>query len=285
MSKTSISFEYFPPKSDKAEAAFWAEVSKLAALDPKFMTVTYGAGGTTRDKTIEIAGAVQRKTGVPTAAHLTYINSTRKELYALAQELWDHDIKHIVALRGDMPDDLSWPLDEDKDYFQYTSHFVVALKARHDFEISVGCYPEKHPDAESLEKDIEALKKKCGAGADRAITQFFFDNALYYDFIEHAAKADVKMPVCPGLLPIHDYTKMCSFAARCQASVPQWVCEKFDGLEDKPEEARKVAEELLIRQVEDLVSNGVPHIHFYTLNKAAITIEACSALGYKAKAA
>lgn len=285
MSKTSISFEYFPPKSEKSEESFWEEVAKLAALDPAFMTVTYGAGGSTRDKTIEIAKTMIAKTGIPTAAHLTYINSTRKDLYALAQELWDSGIKHIVALRGDMPKDLSWPLDPDAEYFQYTSHFVVALKARHDFEISVGCYPEKHPDAPSLDKDIEALKKKCDAGANRAITQFFFDNELYFDFVEQAQKADVAMPICPGLLPIHDFTNMCNFAERCQANVPDWIREKFDGLEDKPEEAHKVAEELLIKQVEGLVAGGAPHIHFYTLNKADITTQACHSLGYKAKAA
>lgn len=278
MTKTTISFEFFPPKTEKGETAFWREVEKLAALDPAFMTVTYGAGGSTRDKTIEIASGVQQKTGIPTAAHLTYINSTRQELYDLAAELWKNDIKHIVALRGDMPDDLSWPLDPDAEYFQYTSHFVVALKARHDFKISVGCYPEKHPDAPSLDKDIEALKKKCDAGADRAITQFFFDNHLYYDFVEQAQKADIKMSVCPGLLPIHDYTRMCSFAERCQATVPQWICEKFEGLEDKPEEAKKVATELLLEQTEDLIKNGVPHIHFYTLNKAAITEDVCKAI-------
>jgi methylenetetrahydrofolate reductase (NADPH) len=285
VSKPTISFEFFPPKTDKSEDAFWLELMKLAALDPTFMTVTYGAGGSTRDKTIEIASAVLARTHIPTAAHLTYINSTRQDLYALAQELWDSGIKHIVALRGDMPDDLSWPLDPDAEYFQYTSHFVVALKARHDFEISVGCYPEKHPDAPSLDKDIEALKKKCDAGANRAITQFFFDNALFYDFVEQAQKADIKMPICPGLLPIHDFTRMCNFAERCQANVPDWVKAKFDGLQDKPDEAQKVAEELLITQAEDLVKNGVEHLHFYTLNKAAITTEACASLGYKAEAA
>ena len=276
MAKPTISFEFCPPKSD--EESFWGEVAKLAELDPKFMTVTYGAGGSTRDKTIEIASQMNKKTGIPTASHLTYINSTREEIYNLAQELWEKDIKHIVALRGDMPEGLNWPLDEDKSYFQYTSHFVVALKARHDFEISVGCYPEKHPDAPSLEKDIEALKKKCRAGADRAITQFFFDNTLYYDFVEQAEQAKVRMPICPGLLPVHDYLRMCGFAERCQASVPDWIHDKFLGVKDKPEEAYKLAEELLLKQVEDLIEQGVEHIHFYTLNRSGITQEVCKAM-------
>lgn len=281
MSNPTISFEFFPPKTDKSEAAFWNDVPALAALDPKFMTVTYGAGGSTRDKTIEVARGVIEKTNVPTAAHLTYINSTRHELYALADELWANGIKHIIALRGDMPSDLQWPLDPDAEYFQYTSHFIAALKARQDFEISVGCYPEKHPDAESMDKDLEALMKKFDAGANRAITQFFFDNNLYYEFLENAAKANITGDICPGLLPIHDFKNMCNFAQRCQASVPDWLHAKFDGLEDQPEEAYKVASELLLEQCEDLIKNGAPHIHFYTLNKAAITSEVCEAVTHK----
>lgn len=247
------------------------------------MTVTYGAGGSTRDKTIEIARGVLERSNVPTAAHLTYINSTRKDLYKLADELWENGIKHIVALRGDMPADLQWPLDPDAEYFQYTSHFIAALKARQDFEISVGCYPEKHPDAPSLDKDIEALMKKFDAGANRAITQFFFDNALYYDFLEQAHAFGIKGDICPGLLPIHDFKSMCNFAQRCQTSVPDWLHEKFEGLEDKPEDAQKVAAELLLSQCEDLIKNGAPHIHFYTLNKSAITRDVCEALDCGAK--
>ncbi len=275
---TTYSFEFFPPKTEKGEVKFWEEIKKLQALNPKFMTVTYGAGGTTRDKTIEIARKMLEDTDIPTAAHLTYINSTRQDLYKLADELWENGIKHIVALRGDMPDDLSWPLDPDAEYFQYTSHFIAALKARQEFEISVGCYPEKHPDAPSLDKDIEALAKKFDAGANRAITQFFFDNDLYYNFIEQATKAGIDKPICPGLLPIHDFKSMCKFAARCQTKVPAWLHEKFEGLEDKPEDAKKLATDLLYKQAQDLAKNGVEHLHFYTLNKAAITTEACEAL-------
>lgn len=285
MSAPTISFEYFPPKTEKSEEIFWEEVRKLAALDPKFMTVTYGAGGSTRDKTIEIARGVWERSHVPTAAHLTYINSTRKDLYKLADELWANGIKHIVALRGDLPSDLHWPLDPDAEYFQYTSHFIAALKARQDFEISVGCYPEKHPDAPSLDKDIEALQKKFDAGANRAITQFFFDNDLYYAFLDQTGKAGVTGQICPGLLPIHDFKSMCNFAERCQANVPDWLHEKFAGTENKPEEAKKIATELLVEQTLDLAKNGVQHFHFYTLNKSAITTDVCAALGYEAKAA
>tara|TARA_Y100000031_G_scaffold140110_1_gene167516 strand:+ start:1375 stop:2232 length:858 start_codon:yes stop_codon:yes gene_type:complete len=285
VNKPTISFEYFPPKNEKLAQTLWDSVPKLAAFDPSFMTVTYGAGGSTRDNTIDVATQMHEKTGIPIATHLTYINTPRKELYALADHLWEKGIKHIIALRGDMPKDLNWPLDPDADYFQYTSHFVAALKARQDFEISVGCYPEKHPDAPSLDKDIEALMKKIDAGADRAITQFFFDNNLYYDFLEACAKMDIKAPICPGLLPIHDFSSMLRFASTCQTTVPDWLVEKFDAVKDNEQDAKKLATELLIRQSEDLIKNGVNHLHFYTLNKCAITDEVCSALGYQAKAA
>ena len=285
MNSPTISFEYFPPKTEKSEAAFWPAVDALASMAPKFQTVTYGAGGSTRDKTIEIARGMIDRTGISTAAHLTYINSTRQDLYALADELWENGVQHIIALRGDMPDDLQWPLDPDAEYFQYTSHFIAALKARQNFEISVGCYPEKHPDAESMDKDLEALMKKFDAGANRAITQFFFDNTLYYELLENAAKAGANGEICPGLLPVHDFASMCSFAKRCQASVPDWMHAKFEGLEDKPEEAKKIATEMLAEQAMDLAKNGVKHFHFYTLNKSTIIDEVCSALGYESAAA
>lgn len=278
MTKPTFSFEFFPPKTDKSAEALWAAVPELAKLGPKLMTVTYGAGGSTRDKTLDVVAEMQKKTALPIAMHLTYINTPRKEMYALADDLWSRGIKHLVALRGDMPEDLQWPLDPDAEYFQYTSHFVVALKARQDFEISVGCYPEKHPDAPSLDSDIEALKKKCDAGADRAITQFFFDNSVYYDFLEGCEKAGIVMPIVPGILPIHDFKSMCGFAKRCQASVPDWLHEKFAGLEDKPAEAHKIAVDLLVEQTQDLAANGVEHIHYYTLNKADITKQAVEAL-------
>lgn len=278
VSKTTFSFEFFPPKTEKTTEALFSAIDDLKALDPKFMTVTYGAGGSTRDKTLEILKEVISGTDIPMASHLTYINSPRKDMYALADKLWKNGIHHIVALRGDMPSDLSWPLDPDAEYFQYTSHFVAALKARQDFEISVGAYPEKHPDADSMDKDVEALMKKIDAGANRAITQFFFDNSVYYEFLEHCEKANIKAPIVPGLLPVHDFKSMCGFAKRCQANVPQWMHEKFAGLEGKPEDARKVALDLLLEQTEDLAKNGVDHIHYYTLNKSDITTQVVQSL-------
>lgn len=283
VTKPTISFEFFPPKTDKAEEALWEAVPELARLDPSYMTVTYGAGGSTRDGTIKTLRRARDAYGIPLASHLTFINSTKQEMYELVDSLWEEGIRHIIALRGDMPSDLHWPLDPDAEYFQYTSDFVEGLAARHPFEISVGCYPEKHPDAENMEADLNALKLKCDAGATRAITQFFFDNDLFYDFHEKCAKAGITTPIVPGLLPIHDFASMCKFAKRCQASVPDWLHGRFEDV--SAEDAYKIAVDLLVGQSEDLVSGGVDHIHYYTLNKAAITTEACMALGYEKKEA
>ena len=283
MNMPTISFEYFPPKTEKADEALWKAMDSLSKLDPLFMTVTYGAGGSTRDGTFTTLKKARDKYGIPLASHLTFINTTKDEMYAVADQLWAEDIKHIIALRGDMPDDLQWPLDNDDNYFQYTSDFVAGLAGRHPFEISVGCYPEKHPDAASMEDDLRALKLKCDAGAARAITQFFFDNDVFYNFAEQCAKAGITTPIVPGLLPIHDYKSMCNFAKRCQASVPDWLHGKFEDV--SAEDAHKIAVDLLVGQSEDLAMNGVEHIHYYTLNKANITTEACTALGYEAKAA
>ncbi len=283
MNMPTISFEYFPPKTEKADEALWNAMDNLAKLDPSYMTVTYGAGGSTRDGTFSTLKKARDRYGIPLASHLTFINTTKDELYDMVDTLWDEGIKHIIALRGDMPGDLEWPLLDDDNYFQYTSDFVAGLVARHPFEISVGCYPEKHPDAPSMEDDLRALKLKCDAGATRAITQFFFDNNLFYEFAEQCEKAGITTPIVPGLLPIHDFKSMCGFAKRCQASVPDWLHGRFEDVSD--EDAHKIAVDLLVGQSEDLAMNGVEHIHYYTLNKENITTEACQALGYKLKAA
>lgn len=277
MPPPTFSFEFFPPKTDAAAAQLWAAMPELARLGPQYMTVTYGAGGSTKDGTYATLMRA-REFGIKLASHLTFINATRSALREITDRLWNNGIRHIVALRGDMPKDVKWPLDPDGDYYQYTSDFVEGLRALHDFEISVAAYPEKHPDSKSLDDDIAALKKKCDAGATRAITQFFFDNDKFYAFRDKCAAAGIKTPVCPGLLPVHDFKSMVKFAAKCQAGVPGWLHEKFARVENNPDEARKIAREILAAQVLDLAANGVSHIHFYTLNKAEITKEACESL-------
>ncbi len=278
MGKPTISFEFFPPKTEKGADTLLKVVADLIKLDPKFMTVTYGAGGTTKDGTIDIISKKMELTDIPIGSHLTFINTPKSELYKYVDGLWDRGVKHIVALRGDMPEDLQWPLDDDADYFQYTSDFVEGLLERHPFEISVGAYPEKHPDSKTLKADVYALGMKCEAGATRALTQFFFDNDIYYKFVDQCEKAGITTQIAPGLLPIHDFKSMCKFAKRCGANIPDWLYQKFDGLADKPEEARKLAIDLLVAQSEDLAKNGVEHIHYYTLNKSDITTQAVKAI-------
>lgn len=270
MPRPYYSFEFFPPKSEKSALDLVSSVKDLAHFQPKFMTVTFGTSGGSRDFTLQTLKNLQKAApGTAFGSHLTYISLTRQELDHYADLLWDQGIHHLVALRGDMPQDLVWPLDPDAEYYQYTSDFVEALKKRHDFDISVGAYPEKHPDAPSLAADLEALRKKCNAGATRAITQFFFDNEVYYRFLDEVERTGIKTPIVPGLLPIHDFSKVCSFAARCHTHVPDHLKHRMQ------DPSPHLAEDILCEQIEDLIKNGVDHIHFYTLNKSSLTAQAC----------
>lgn len=266
MSKPTISFEFFPPKTPQGDEALLEVAKTLASLNPAFMTVTFGAGGSTRDGTLKTLKAIRSVTDIPLACHLTFISLTKTELKAYLDTLWDLGVRHIVALRGDMPKDLQWPLDPDLDYYQYTSDFIEGIKAHRPFEISVGAYPDKHPDAPDQAADILALKKKCAAGADRAITQFFFDHDRYDKFLKDVAAADIETPIVPGMLPIGNYESMLKFADRCGAYVPQYVRDKFENV--SAEKHAGLAEELLLWQIDDLTKRGVKHFHFYTLNKA-----------------
>jgi len=275
MPTPSYSFEFFPPKSEKSALELLTVVKDLARFDPKFMTVTFGAGGGSREGTLQALRNLQKAAPVPFGSHLTYISLTRREIDHYIDLLWDQGIRHLVALRGDMPNDLVWPLDPDAEYYQYTSDFVEALAKRHPFDISVGAYPEKHPDAPNLDADLAALKKKCDAGATRAITQFFFDNEVYYRFLDAAHKAGITTPIVPGLLPIHDFSKVCAFAERCHASVSDDLRAKFET------PSANLAEDLLCAQIEDLTAHGVNHIHFYTLNKSSLVAQACDNLNSK----
>ncbi len=266
MNAPTISFEFFPPKTPQGDEALLEAVKTLATLNPSFMTVTFGAGGSTRDGTLKTLKAIRGVTDIPLACHLTFISLTRTELKTYLDQLWDMNVRHIVALRGDMPADLQWPLDPDLDYYQYTSDFIEGIKTHKPFEISVGAYPDKHPDAPNAQADIIALKKKCEAGADRAITQFFFDHDRYAGFLDDVAKAGITTPMIPGMLPIGNYESMLKFAARCGATVPQSIRQKFEGAD--PESHTAIASELLRWQVDDLTKRGAKHFHFYTLNKA-----------------
>jgi methylenetetrahydrofolate reductase (NADPH) len=280
----TISFEFFPPKNQKMANTIFKTANILSKLDPKFMTVTYGAGGSGRGWTMETALEITERTSIPTAAHLTCINVYKKALMGIADTFWDNGIRHIVALRGDIPEE-DRPLDySNYNYFHYSSQLVEALKDLHPaFEISVAAYPEKHPDAESLDADIQALKKKCEAGANRAITQFFYDNDVYYRFVEKAQKAGIETPIVPGILPIVSYERMIHFADICQTNVPKAIRDKFEKIGDDQKAAEEAAKEILVSQVEDLVKNEVPHLHFYTLNRPTLSKYACDAIGIGSK--
>lgn len=283
MNKTTVSFEFFPPKTDKGRDGLIRVAESLAQLNPKFMTVTFGAGGSTRDGTMEMACAIKDATGVPMAAHLTHICMNKEELRDYSQKLWDSGIRHIVALRGDCPEDWQRPAGSDDLYYNYTSCFVEGLLSHNPFEISVSAYPEKHPDASCINSDIEALKMKADAGATRAITQFFFDNNIFYEFLEKVDDRGITLPIVPGVLPIQNFEKMMRFANTCEAHVPDWLQAKLEPVKDSPEDTYKVAEEVLQEQLADLVKSGIEHIHFYALNKADLILGACQAcdLGVK----
>jgi len=269
--KPTLSFEFFPPQTERGRAQLMETVKALAVLNPAFMTVTYGAGGSSRDWTMEMALKIQNETGIPTAAHLTCINTFKGRIDDMARDLWASGIKHIVALRGDVPH-VDAPLDyTDDDYYHYGNELVAGLKALADFEISVGAYPEKHPEAPDLASDIAHLKRKCDAGATRAITQFFFENKTFFDFVDKARAAGITTPIIPGVLPITNFEKMLGFAKKCGTNVPDWLHEIFADAED----AHAAAEEVLITQVQGLAARGVPHIHFYTLNRADLVANAC----------
>lgn len=279
--KPSISYEFFPPKTPESAKALWEAVPALAALGPKYMTCTYGAGGSTKGGTLETLKTMKTMSGdIPLAAHLSFLSTTKAELDAYLDELWAAGVHHIVALRGDLPKGTQFSDFLGDEYYAYTYDFIRAIKAKNNFKITVGAYPEKHPDAPTLAADIEHLKKKCDAGADAITTQYFFDNDVFYRFLESCDKAGITTPIQPGLMPIHDFDNLKRFSARCEASVPHWLHEKFDGLENGGENAAKIATDILILQAQDLVANAIPHLHFYSMNKSSITMEACEALGY-----
>ncbi len=280
----SISFEFFPPRSEKAEQELGAVAARLAALGPEYMTVTYGAGGTTADPTLKAVLAIAELTGVPMASHITFVSTPIWEVATYAQKLRDAGIDRVVALRGDPPKGRPADRYGGPGFFRSSPAFVASLKTAWDFDISISAYPEKHPDAPTSEGDVEMLARKADAGASRALTQFFFDNSIYYRFLEEARAADVAIPIYPGVLPIHDFAKMQGFAARCGASVPKWLIDRFAPYEN-PEDQRRVSEEVFLRQVEDLLANGVDHIHVFTLNEAGFSEMLCRDLPLGARKA
>jgi methylenetetrahydrofolate reductase (NADPH) len=276
-----VSFEFFPPKTEKMEETMWRSIHRLAPLAPSFVSVTYGAGGSTRDRTHASVTRIQRETGIAAAAHLTCVGHTRDEIERIARTYWDEGIRSIVALRGDLPDagDIYVPTPGGYDY---AVDLVEGLKKIEDFDISVSAYPETHPDAPGADFEIDYLKRKFDAGANRAITQFFFDNDVFLRFRDKCDKAGITAPIVPGILPVTNFGALLKFAAMCGANVPQRLHHSFEGLDEDPETRRMVAFHESISQVEGLMAEGVTDFHFYTLNRAELTYAICHALGIRA---
>jgi methylenetetrahydrofolate reductase (NADPH) len=275
-----VSFEFFPPKTEAMEANLWKAVHRLAPLRPRFVSVTYGADGSTRDRTHNIVTRIASETGLTSAPHLTCVGATREEVLAIATRYWQEGIRHIVALRGDPPAGQTryTPFPGG---FAYADELVAALKRVGDFEISVAAYPDTHPEAPSPAFDIEHLKRKFDAGATRAITQFFFDTDQYLRFRDRCVAAGVSGPIVPGLLPINKFSQMLNFAARCGAKVPAWLYQRFEGLDDDAETRQMIAASVAIELVGRLRRHGVSEFHFYTLNRAELTYAICYALGLR----
>ncbi len=275
--KPTLSFEFFPPKTPEMEQKLWDAVLELAPLQPEFVSVTYGAGGSTRERTHAIVKRIREETSLEPASHLTCVNATRGEINEIARNYWQGGINHIVALRGDPPN-MTGEYVPTPGGYEYAADLVAGLKEVADFEISVAAYPETHPTAKSPEDDLQHLKEKFEAGADRAITQFFFDADDYFKFLERAGKIGINKPIVPGILPISNFAQAVKFAGMCGAKIPEKLVKKFDGLEG--EDLFRASVETASALCSKLVAGGVPHLHFYTLNRADLTKGICGKLGY-----
>lgn len=266
-SSTSFSFEFFPPVNETLEKRLWDTVKALEPLGPAFVSVTYGAGGTTRERTHQIVKRIKEETSLNPAAHLTCVGSSKAEIHEIAKAYIDIGVNHFVALRGDPPKDAT-NFVPHPDGYHYANELALGLKSIGEVELSVSAYPEKHPEAPSLEFDIEKLKRKMDAGATRAITQYFFDANIYEAFLEKAHKAGITIPIVPGILPIYQFAQAKRFSAMCGASIPAWLEEKFVGLEEDASAQQQVGLEIATKLCDDLKKCGVQHFHFYTLNRA-----------------
>ncbi len=277
LSDVALSFEFFPPKSEALEDKLWSEIRRLEPLGPEFVSVTYGAGGGTQDRTHRIVSDIRSRTGLEPAAHLTCVGATREEIDAVARRYWDAGVRHIVALRGD-------PQDGSDDYrptaggYAYAADLVAGLKQIADFEISVAAYPEIHPAAVSASADLDNLKRKLDAGASRAITQFFFDPDCFLSFVERARAAGITAPIVPGILPITNFKRTVSFAAQCGATIPEWLAVLFQDLQTDPDTHDLVAAVAAAEQCRYLRAEGIDAFHFYTLNRADLTLTICRML-------
>ncbi len=281
----SVSFEFFPPKTEKMEETLWAAIRRLEPLAPRFVSVTYGAGGSTRERTHATVARIVKETSLKPAAHLTCVAATRAEIDDIIRAYYEAGVRHIVALRGDPPEGVGASYCPHPGGYANAAELTAGIKRIADFEVSVSAYPERHPESPSVEADIDMLAAKVDAGASRAITQFFFDNAHFYRYVDKVRARGIDIPIVPGILPVVNFRQAAAFATRCGTSVPAWLADRFEGLEDDAETRKLIAAAFAAEQVFDLVNHGVKDFHFYTMNRADLVYAICRLLGIKPKPA
>jgi methylenetetrahydrofolate reductase (NADPH) len=280
-----ISFEFGPPQTDEAETTLWQAIRRLEPLAPQFVSVTYGAGGSTRERTHRTVTRVLAETSLVPAAHLTCVEASRDEVDAVIQDYWDAGIRHIVALRGDPPGQIGGVYKGREDGYANATELTAAIKAIAPFEVTVGLYPQTHPESPSEEHDIDVLKAKIDAGATRAIGQMFFDTDAFLRYVDRVRAAGIHIPIVPGIMPVTNFKSLKRMAALCQANLPSWLVNLFEGLDGDPETRRLVAATVAAEMCAGLQERGFSDFHFYTLNRADLVLAICRVLGVKAEAA
>ena len=276
-----VSFEFFPPKTAEMESALWESITRLAPLEPSFVSVTYGAGGSTRERTHSTLARLVRETDLKPAAHLTCVAATREEVDDVVRAYHEAGVRHIVALRGDPVSGPGSAYEPHPGGYATSTALIEGIRRLGDFEVTVSAYPEKHPESATLDADIDVLKAKVEAGATRAITQFFFDNVHYLRYVDRVRARGITIPIVPGIVPVQNFRQTASFARKTGASVPQWLADRFEGLDDDPATRRLIAAAVAAEQVLDLVDHGVTDFHFYTMNKADLVYAICHLLGLR----
>jgi methylenetetrahydrofolate reductase (NADPH) len=279
--RIGVSFEFFPPKDEGMEKILWNSVERLKPLAPDFVSVTYGAGGSTRERTHATVKRILNETPLTPAAHLTCVAATRGEVDAIVRNYQNAGVRPIVALRGDPVGGAGEKYAPHPGGYQNAADLVAGIKRAGDFEISVSAYPEKHPDSPTVDADIDMLKAKVDAGASRAITQFFFENDLYFRYLDRVRARGIDIPIVPGILPVQNFKAAKNFATRAGASVPVWLAERFAGLDNDPMTRKLIAAAVAAEQVIDLFDRGVTNFHFYTMNRADLVYAICHLLGLR----
>ena len=275
------SFEFFPPKSPEADQVLWSTIRRIEPLDPAFVSVTYGAGGTTRERTLDTVTRLCRETTLKPAAHFTCVGASKSDIDSTLEAFIAAGVRHIVALRGDPQGGIGTNYEPHPDGYAQTSDLVAAIRSKGDIEVSVSAYPEKHPESATFDSDLDALKSKIDAGATRAITQFFFDNDVYFRYLDKVRAKGITIPIVPGILPVENFSQTAQFSVKAGASIPAWFARRFDGLEQDRETRRLVAAAVAAEQVFDLLDQGVADFHFYTMNRADLAYAIAHLLGLR----